>query len=340
VTERAAQRNRTPATDDGRKRSAGDAAHQLGNTLQGALGNTALAAVLQREPDPAAADPWDRRARDVFGSASYDDYLAKNLKSTTFFGQTISNIHDDYVTKLALVETNLTASQGANYKAPHADSTLRRRKGMHGWGMAVDFDVLTNPYVLNESGESALDAELIVAYDHIAQFILGKTQSDLRKLKSGRSAFGTGKIDDVYDALRAESDAAKRYFALKDNDAALAQFIKSEWPLTHTGQTPPDLAATKTQMQNDYEVLGGKTPAGTKRPTGGKGDRPFAPTSSGGAGDPATGFLTLGKEFVKAMTDAGFAWGAVDIAGEPGDMQHFDLRLSGLGAKAYHSLFT
>jgi hypothetical protein len=208
---------------------------------------------------------------------------------------------------------------------------------MHGWGMAVDFDVLTNPYVLNESGEKQLDQELVVAYDHIAQFMLGKTQSDLRKLKAGRSAFG-GTIDDVYDALRTESDAMKRYFALKDDDAALTQFLNNEWPAKHPDRPTPDLAATKVQMQNDYEVLGGKSAAGAKRTIGGKGDRPFAPSSSGGKGDPSTGFLALGKEFVKAMTDAGFAWGAIDIAGEPGDMQHFDLRLQGIGAKVYDAL--
>jgi hypothetical protein len=91
-------------------------------------------------------------------------------------------------------------------------------------------------------------------------------------------------------------------------------------------------------MKDDYEVLGGKTDAGMERPTGGKEDRPFAPTSFGGKGDPATGFLNLGKEFVVAMTNAGFAWGAIDILGEPGDIQHFDLRLKGNGAKAYHLL--
>jgi hypothetical protein len=38
------------------------------------------------------------------------------------------------------------------------------------------------------------------------------------------------------------------------------------------------------------------------------------------------------------MTDAGLGVGALDIAGEPGDIQHFDLRLSGTGAKVYYLL--
>src|SRR5262249_48387693 len=145
---------------------------------------------------------------------------------------------------------------------------------------------------------------------------------------------GAGSIADVYDALKAESDAMVRYFSLKDDDAALASYLVQEWPKNHSGPAPAP-ADVKAQILEDYEALGGKTASGDKRPTGGKGDRPFAPASGGGAGDPGTGFLNLPREFVIAMTDAGFAWGAIDIAGEPGDIQHFDLRLRGNGAKAY-----
>lgn len=79
--------------------------------------------------------------------------------------------------------------------------------------MAVDFDVLENPYVLNESGEGRLDQELKPAYDRIAQFMLGDSSSSLRKLKKGRSAFGSGSVGEVYDSLHRESDAMKRYFS-------------------------------------------------------------------------------------------------------------------------------
>jgi hypothetical protein len=209
---------------------------------------------------------------------------------------------------------------------------------MHGWGMAIDFDVLQNPYILNEAGESKLDPQLIAAYDHIAQFMLGKSQSDIRKIARGRSAFGKGTVADVYDALREESDAMRRYFALKDDAAKLADFLTHDWPLNHSGQAAPAQAAVQAQMQDDYEVLGGKDASGTKRSTQGQGDRPFAPSSSGGRGDPATGFLNLGKEFVVAMTNAGFAWGAIDFGPASGDIQHFDIRLSGTGLRAFNML--
>jgi len=172
----------------------------------------------------------------------------------------------------------------------------------------------------------------MVAYDHIATFMLGRDKSRIRDLKGGRPKFGSGTIGDVYDALREESDAMKKYFSLMKDPAALKAFLTTDWPATHPGQAAPDMAAVQGQIQDDYEILGGVTSSGSKRATK-SGDRPFAPKSSGGRGDPATGFLNLDRAFVVAMTDAGFAWGAIDIAGEPGDIQHFDLRLQPTGSK-------
>jgi hypothetical protein len=278
-------------------------------------------------------DYWEKTARQVFAAASYNAYCA-SLKTTNFFGTTIKDVHDDLAQMLHTAETTILSQQGPGYKPPHIDSTLRKKKGMHGWGMAVDFDVLTNPYVLNESGEKDLDRDLTKAYDRIASFMLGKSTSDLGKLKGGRAAFG-GSISNVYDVLHDESDAMKRYFSMRNNDAAVRAFLANEWPARHLGQPSPDIAAVKSAMQDDYEVLGGALPSGVKRSTGGKGDRPFAPVSSNFQGDPSTGFLNLDKTLVEALTTAGFAWGAVDIAGEPGDVQHFDLRLSGIGKKVY-----
>lgn len=130
----------------------------------------------------------------------------------------------------------------------------------------------------------------------------------------------------------------KGYFLLMKDDAALQEFIDKEW-VTHNPFKPlPDLTKIKSQMKNDYGILGGKSTTGQAWRTDTGQDRPFAPISMSGRGDPATGFLNLGKEFVEAMTDRGFAWGAIDISGEPGDMQHFDLRLEGIGARVYHLL--
>ncbi|HEV2274145.1 MAG TPA: DUF4157 domain-containing protein [Acidobacteriaceae bacterium] len=316
-------------------------AHELAHVVQQRSPSFSRAAQerspVQRDPDATApaVNLWDRIASEVFHRASYNEYLQKDLTSTTFFGQTLNNLNDQMIQALKAAEADLVQSQGASYKPKRADSTLRQKGGMHGWGMAVDFDVEENPYVLNESGEGKLDPELRAAYDHVAQFMLGKTQTDLRKLKQGRSAFGSGSISDVYDRLSEESSAMKRYFAMKDDATALNTFLTAEWPAKHPGETAPAASAVQAQMKEDYEVLGGKTSSGGKRATGGTGDRPFAPTSGGGRGDPATGFLNLDKPFVLAMTNAGLGWGAIDIQGEPGDIQHFDTRLSGTGKTVY-----
>lgn len=283
-----------------------------------------------------ASDKWDRIADSLFGYGSYDDFVKGALQSTTFLNRTINQVHADMVACLRTAEATL---QGKGVTtAPTVDSTLRKRHSMHGWGMAIDFDVIENPYILNEAGEAELDKDLLKAYDHIANFILGLSSSSLRNLKKGRSAFG-GTIAGVYDAMRAESDAMKRYFSMMNDAAALAAFISGGWATVHSGQSAPDVATVQAQMVDDYEILGGKGTSGSKRPTGKKGvDRPFAPASSGGRGDPATGFLNLDRDLVLALTDAGLAWGAVDMWGASGDVMHFDCRLTALGSKVFAAL--
>jgi GH24 family phage-related lysozyme (muramidase) len=281
---------------------------------------------------------WNRIAQKVFGNTDYDDYVANALTSTTFLGQKIDNVGAELIAKLQTAEATLKA-KGIT-KAPTANSGFRRQAGMHGWGLAVDFAVRQDPYVLNEAGEKALDKDLVVAYDHIADFVLGASSSVLRNLTKGRKAFG-GTIAGVYDGLRAESDAMKKYFALMKDPTALAAFLSNEWAAAHGGKPAPAITDVRQQMQDDYETLGGATTSGKKKPTGMKGvDRPFAPNSSGGAGDPATGFLNFDKDFVLALTDAGLSWGAIDMGGASGDIMHFDCRLDGKGKQAYTMLLS
>lgn len=281
-----------------------------------------------------SSDKWDLVAKQVFGYESYDDYVANELTATSFFGQKIDKVGRQLAAKLQTAETTLRAK--GYTKASSANSAFRKRAGMHGLGLAVDFDVRVDPYVLNEAGEKTLDKDLVVAYDHIADFVLGLTNSNLRKLTRGRGAFG-GSISGVYDALRAESDAMKKYLALMKDAGALSTFLSSDWPGLHPGKVAPAFADVQQQMQDDYETLGGADVSGKKKPTGQKGvDRPFAPNSAGGAGDPASGFLNLEKDFVLALTDvAGLGWGAIDMGGASGDIMHFDCRLDGKGQQAY-----
>jgi hypothetical protein len=62
-------------------------------------------------------------------------------------------------------------------------------------------------------------------------------------------------------------------------------------------------------------------------PAKGKIDRPFnAKDTSYPGRSPLNGFLTLRKELVLALTDAGLRWGALDFGRTSGDIMHFDSR--------------
>lgn len=287
--------------------------------------------LISRQPAPPTApvDKWDKIAQDLFSKKGYADYVTDLRKTSgSFFGQALSMLHPKTIEKFKKVEDDLKKSQDASYKPPRISDTFRNHKSLHGWGMAIDFDVLENPYVLNEAGDAKLNKELPEVYDRIADFMLGKPKSDVNRIKSGRGAFG-GSVSNVYDGLQEESDAMKQYFGFLDKpDEDLQKFITDVWQPKHIGP-PQDVASYKKIITDDYRKLGGQV-SGEKKlaPPPGE-DRPFAPTSGGGAGDPKTGFLNLDKPFVMAMTNAGFAWGAIDIPGQSGDIQHFDMRKDG-----------
>ncbi len=105
-------------------------------------------------------DKWARIAGEVFNCTSYDEFIEFKLNNVPFFGQNLLEINDGMIEILCKVKEDLINCQGSEYKAPLANSTLRKRSGMHGWGMAIDYDVGINPYVLNERSEEELDRDL------------------------------------------------------------------------------------------------------------------------------------------------------------------------------------
>jgi hypothetical protein len=102
--------------------------------------------------------------------------------------------------------------------------------------------------------------------------------------------------------------------------AALARVFDGHVP------DPLDEAAVAAALQPiivaDYTRLGGTaTNAGTP------GDRPFATRGSASQRarrDPRRGFMTLPFEVVFALRAEGLRWGACDLGGASGDIQHFD----------------
>ena len=302
-------------------------------------GTTPLMATPAPGPTTPPMGKYDIIAKNVFGNTDYEDFLRIRLTNTSFLTRPVANVHAETVSTLQAAQGLAIKSRGAGYQAPVVSSTLRRKKSMHAFGMAIDFDVEENPYILYEHNEKSLDQQLIVAYNHISEFILNQTPSQIPNIRKGRSAFGDGSISAVFDALKKESDAMVQYFAMMTDSQKLATFLATTWPTLHPGQTAPSAASIQSQMQTDYTTLGGNAANGQKLPTGNKAvDRPFAPISANGRGDPATGFLNLDKDFVLAMTGGGFAWGAIDLGDESGDIQHFDTSKQKLGQQVYTRL--
>ncbi|MEH2080475.1 MAG: M15 family metallopeptidase [Nostoc sp.] len=292
--------------------------------------------IIQREDVPAKQeDPWDLMAQEL-GKNSYDECVAE-LKETTFLGQSVKQVHPELIDMLQKAEPNIKQALGNDYKIG-VSSTLRRKQSLHGWGLAIDFDVLHNPYILNEAGEQKLDQELTTAYDEIANFMLG-TSSSINSIKQGRSGFGNS-VGNAYDKLKLESDAQKQYFAFMSDESKLKEFLLNNWQRLHpdNAMSPnedtlnAEVKEVQNKIKNNYLILGGKDENNKPLPVKSGGDRPFAPNSGGGKGDPKTGFLNMPKEFVIAMTDAGFAWGGIDLAGASGDIQHFDTRKGTYGS--------
>jgi hypothetical protein len=358
----------SPETSSGRRLLAHELTHVIQQTgkIQPQIRDSQLRQpsmlILQRdeperdESESSSPDLYDLVAQDL-GKKDYADYLATSLKQTTFLGRSVAGIHQQLVDKLKEAEPKIQATLGQSYKIT-INSTLREKtSSMHAFGMAIDFDVLRNPYILNEAGESKLDEQLISAYDSIAYLILNRS-SVIRDLKSGRRAFQEGEpnpVSNAYDQLLEESNAMKQYFEMMDDQVKLEDFLKNnwnrlnvrfwgpmEWPFNEgipfSERLRRGVVESQAQIKRVYMILGGKDAQKRARPVASGGDRPFAPTSGGGSsgkGDPKTGFLNIPKEVVIALTDSGLAWGAIDLNGVSGDIQHFDTRLSGEGSKVY-----
>jgi hypothetical protein len=267
--------------------------------------------------------------------SDYNDYFS-HLKTVTFLGKEIQHIHSELAEKLKNAETKLREA-GLSTSASHWGITSitggRKKDGnktkgsRHAWGLAIDINPQSCPYLMHEKNESKLDVQLAPVYHRIANFILGRDSIIPQQLLGGRAAF-TNDIATVYDRLEEEHNAMKRYFALmQDTETQLQEYLAGEWQEKHPDSTMPNSEETREQMWQDYMTLGGSTPTGktalppVSKDNGKKlADRPFA------RHNPADGFLNIPKEIVLALTNAGLKWGAVDIPKEPTDLMHFDIR--------------
>jgi|ERR1022692_336285 hypothetical protein len=102
--------------------------------------------------------------------------------------------------------------------------------GFHSWGLAIDINYVTNPYIMNESGEDVLDKQLRPVFDRICQLMV---VNDPRHPEKSSIVPRLGQLrrnhqlQQAYDAIRAESEAMQRYFTLMQDGDALKQYLNS-----------------------------------------------------------------------------------------------------------------
>lgn len=298
------------------------------------------------------ADATTDEIADELGYGSLSNYVSTVVKPATLFGISVGGgLHPDFYAKLQkgekeaalLIHPDGSTVTASEWGLSNIGGCQPRRRGWHPWGLAVDIDYIRNPYVMHESGETAMDALVAPVYQRIARFML-KRDSVVPKgiTESVKGESKKDRVSRLYDRLREESDAMKQYFKAMQDPALLQKelnkhdlfdttFFAKVWGVTD--QTP-SLDWIQEIMMRDYVVLSGQTGpaiAGKTYPDpktifkGISGDAPFVSRK------PENGFLAIRKEIVTALTNAGLRWGAIDFGGASGDVMHFD---DGYGAFA------
>lgn len=337
--------------------------------LQRAAGNRAVAGMLARQPQrrPAAPTPSSDDIARAFGAADWATFKAeRQAQHDTVFGHDVNGLLPVFLEKLRAAETAVAASQ--NGGQPIAGEEWRTRFGItsvgglrfnasggpastHGWGLAIDINYRGAPFVMHESREQDLDAQLGPVYHRIAWLILGHASQIPEAITRAQRSDDTRQW---FRALQAESEAMRRYFQMMrdPNDinwnTVYEDVTDAIWanlglgPMPNPGDPQQAQVAVRDvlrrQMAQDYATLGAAggadvgggvmtptLPAVQRRPDAqgnrGAADRPFA------SRDPAQGFLDLNEEVVVALrAQSGVRWGAIDFGGESGDVMHFDIR--------------
>ncbi|HWB83645.1 MAG TPA: hypothetical protein VG675_05870 [Bryobacteraceae bacterium] len=149
--------------------------------------------------------------------------------------------------------------------------------GYHSWGVALDINYTTNPYIMNEHGEAVLDQQLRPVFERICQFMIindpnhpdaGSVIPRLGSIRQSRT------VQQIYLAIQAESNAMKRYFTLMRDGGALQQYLNSPdgrqgylrvygpdganpsgMSLPTNQSRVPDARSVQLQMESDWTVL-------------------------------------------------------------------------------------
>jgi hypothetical protein len=291
------------------------------------------------------------KASDANGLAyDVDTWFAEFNPDATFLGLKIrpsssgevTGVHSQLATVLTSAESSLVKSGESMAEARdrlgvHDVGGLRRpkaatggtRPSMHCFGMAVDIEAVDNPFLGNNSDTHA------VAMAERATLLLAGSAHDPRatpvsikgkgKHNTASEADRTARAEraaDQWDKLHADSEMLRRYLSLstEELDSILAQRLaaitawskKSHGGSTLDGEPVSDASWWHTQLAQDQaQPRGGDLMKGS---------------------DPKKhGYMTVQKELVTALVQAGLTWGGTYNTGK--DLMHFDLRTGSIGGR-------
>jgi hypothetical protein len=233
-----------------------------------------------------------------------------------------------------LVKSGETVDEARNRLRVHDIGGLRRpkaatggsRPSMHCFGMAVDIEAVDNPFLGNKKNHHA------VAIAERATLLLAGSAHDPRarppKLKgheTSNEADRTARAEraaEQWEHLHADSEMVRQYLNLSsdelDNILAARREAIEAWhkkaPKSSSlaGQPVTDADWWHTQLAKDQA-----------HPQGGDFTEHSDPTKHG--------FMTVQKELVMALVQAGLTWGGVYNTGK--DLMHFDLRTGSIGGR-------
>jgi hypothetical protein len=301
-------------------------------------------AIKQVAADIGKAENADGIAYDV------DTWFAEFNPDATFLGLKIrptsageaTGVHAQLETVLKsaegdLVKSGETVEEARDRLGVHDVGGLRRpkaatggtRPSMHCFGMAVDIEAADNPFLGNNSNTHAIEiaerATLLLAgsaHDPRAAPVKikgkGKHNTDSEADRTARAERAAAQ----WEKLDADSDMVQRYLNLSGSE--LDSILKDRMPAItawsekkHSSSTLADAPVTDTswwhtQLEQDQA-----------NPRGGDFTKASNPKKHG--------YMTVKKELVTALVQAGLTWGGAYNTGK--DLMHFDLRTGSIGGR-------
>ncbi|MGH3693378.1 MAG: hypothetical protein ACRDRX_05185 [Pseudonocardiaceae bacterium] len=217
--------------------------------------------------------------------------------AASFLGNTTGDgrgLHPELQNRLTAAETALLRMGSAESFGIHLNDKLRGFRsppgGLHSYGLAVDINYETNPWITSATWNAAANAGLLVRRVPLAS-------NPITRQPSTQTAPG------AYDLLSRASADLVAYFTLKDDGAALAAAVTA---LDQAGLNVParTIDQWRGRIAADFAAVG-----------------PDFQMSGASMRDRSKGFLDLDRRVVEQLTATGLTWlGAV---GAVQDIQHF-----------------